>query len=337
MNPLENETSANPTPGDDDLGKPARRSPWYLAFTILLAALLLVLALRGVSWNEMVRTVRQGHAEYLALAIAILSVSIFARALRWGVLVSAEKPVRALTMFWATSIGYLGNVFLPARAGEVIRSVMLGRAAGIHAGYVFATALSERILDVVVLVLVSLLMLPFVAGLPAWFGQTMLVMGAAGVVALAVLLTAPRFGPFYRRVLARIPLPGGLRGAIEKLLDQFISGTRAFTDPGRAVRFLGLTVVIWLLDSINAVMLARMLNLTLSLPQAFILLVALGLSSALPSTPGYVGIYQFVAVTLLPVFGINPSQALTYILAFQANTVITVGLWGLIGLWRIKK
>jgi uncharacterized protein (TIRG00374 family) len=317
--------------------RPTRRSPWYLAFTIALAALLLYLALRGVSWQEMVATVRQGHAEYLVVSLALLTVSVLARALRWGVLVSAEKPVRALTMFWATSIGYLGNLFLPARAGEVIRSVMLGRAASIHAGYILATALTERILDVVVLVLVSLFVLPVLPGMPPWFGQAMLVMGAAGIVALAVLFTAPRFGDFYRRILARLPLPAGLRGAIERLLDQFISGTKAFTDPGRAARFLGLTAVIWMLDSINAVMIGRMLNLTLGLPQAFILLVALGLSSALPSTPGYVGIYQFVAVTLLPIFGINPSQALTYILAFQANTVIGVSLWGLLGLWRIKK
>jgi uncharacterized membrane protein YbhN (UPF0104 family) len=85
------------------------------------------------------------------------------------------------------------------------------------------------------------------------------------------------------------------------------------------------------------VMIGRMLELTIGLPQAFIFLVALGLASALPSTPGYVGIYQIVAVSLLPIFGINSSQAMTYILAFQANGVITIGLWGLVGLWRIKK
>jgi uncharacterized protein (TIRG00374 family) len=285
----------------------------------------------------MVKTVQNGHPEYLALSFTILSVSMFARALRWGVLVGAEKPVGARTMFWATAIGYMGNQFLPARAGEVIRSVMLGRAVDIHAGYILATALTERILDVVVLVLVSLVVVPFLPGMPAWFGQAMLIMGVAGVAALAILFTASRFSPVYRRLLEWLPLPGKLRQTIQKLIDQLIAGTRAFTDPGRVARFLALTAVIWLIDSINAVMIGRMLELTIGLPQAFIFLVALGLASALPSTPGYVGIYQIVAVSLLPIFGINSSQAMTYILAFQANGVITIGLWGLVGLWRIKK
>jgi len=38
---------------------------------------------------------------------------------------------------------------------------------------------------------------------------------------------------------------------------------------------------------------------------ALLVLTALGLSSALPSTPGYVGIFQFVAVTVLAPFGID--------------------------------
>jgi uncharacterized protein (TIRG00374 family) len=214
---------------------------------------------------------------------------------------------------------------------------MLGRAVDIHAGYILATALTERILDVVVLVLVSLVVVPFLPGMPAWFGQAMLIMGVAGVAALVILFTASRFSPVYRRLLEWLPLPGKLRQTIQKLIDQLIAGTRAFTDPGRVARFLALTAVIWLIDSINAVMIGRMLELTIGLPQAFIFLVALGLASALPSTPGYVGIYQIVAVSLLPIFGINSSQAMTYILAFQANGVITIGLWGLVGLWRIKK
>jgi len=50
---------------------------------------------------------------------------------------------------------------------------------------------------------------------------------------------------------------------------------------------------------------------------ALLLLTALGLGSALPSTPGYVGIYQFVAVTVLTPFGIGRDEALAFILVLQ--------------------
>ena len=62
---------------------------------------------------------------------------------------------------------------------------------------------------------------------------------------------------------------------------------------------------------------------------AILLLTGLGLGSALPSTPGYVGIYQFVAVTVLGPMGIAKSQALAFILVVQAYGYIGTLLLGL--------
>ncbi len=75
----------------------------------------------------------------------------------------------------------------------------------------------------------------------------------------------------------------------------------------------------------------------LNLGQALILLAALGLSSAIPSTPGYVGVYQFVAVTILVPFGFLRSEALAYILISQVVGYLQYGFWGLLGLWQINK
>jgi glycosyltransferase 2 family protein len=66
------------------------------------------------------------------------------------------------------------------------------------------------------------------------------------------------------------------------------------------------------------------------------LIAALGLSSAAPSTPGYVGIYQFVAVTVLAPFGFARDEALAFILATQAvNVYAVVIVWGTLGLWSL--
>src|SRR5690242_21950700 len=88
---------------------------WILAVSILLAAGLLYLALRKVNWNELVVTLRQGNLALLALAVSILSLSCVVRGLRWRVLLSAEKTLPPITVFWATMTGYLGNAYLPAR------------------------------------------------------------------------------------------------------------------------------------------------------------------------------------------------------------------------------
>jgi len=77
--------------------------------------------------------------------------------------------------------------------------------------------------------------------------------------------------------------------------------------------------------------------LTLTPAVALLLIAGMGLGSALPSTPGYVGIYQFVAVTVLVPFGFSRSDALAYSLVLQAFGYVWITFWGLIGLWRYNR
>jgi uncharacterized protein (TIRG00374 family) len=113
------------------------------------------------------------------------------------------------------------------------------------------------------------------------------------------------------------------------LADQVLLGMRAFHSAGRFLGFAALTVAIWLSDACAAMICGRGLGLELSFPVAMLLITAMGLGSALPSTPGYVGIYQFVAVTVLVPFGFSKDAALAYILVAQAIGYVTVLLLGL--------
>ncbi len=91
------------------------------------------------------------------------------------------------------------------------------------------------------------------------------------------------------------------------------------------------------MDAVGTVLLGYILKIPLLLQQAFVLLAALGLSSAIPSTPGYVGVYQFVAVTTLEPFGISQADALAFILISQVLGSIIIGFWGLLSLWQFNK
>jgi len=311
--------------------KKPRRSSWLLLLAIGLAALLLYLAVRNVSWQEMLQTFSQIQPGYLVFLFLILTASLFARGLRWGTLLSSEKKIPAFIMFFATAVGYLGNTFLPARAGELLRSVMLGRKEKISSGFIFATALTERVIDVVILVLLGVISILQMKGLPDWMTRSVGLMAALGIIALAVLIIAPRLKKIFHWLANKLPMKEQWKSKLLELLDQFLQGSQAFLHTRSALGFLGLSVVVWFLDASGLVLLAAAFRLSLSYPQALLFLAALGLSSAIPSTPGYVGIYQFVAVTLLPVFGFTTSQALTFILTSQGVNVIGVVLWGLLG------
>jgi uncharacterized membrane protein YbhN (UPF0104 family) len=90
------------------------------------------------------------------------------------------------------------------------------------------------------------------------------------------------------------------------------------------------------MDTITGLTVARAFNLHLTAPQVFLLLASLGISSALPSTPGYIGVYQFVSKTVLVPFGLSETQALAYIIGYQGVMYVVNTLWGLIGLWKLR-
>jgi len=308
---------------------------WFTVFVIFLAVILLYIAFRNVNWSELWRIIQSARLEYLAVACILSSANSLVRSLRWRVLLSAERKLGVLDVFWANMAGYLGNTFLPARAGEVVRSVALGRKARINVGFILATALTERIMDAGVLVLIGSAALTTLHGAPLVLlnaGKAMAILSAGGIMMIIIF---PMLESLFQKVLARLPLTPYWKNKANGLLEKLLLGMRSLHHTGRALKFLAFTAVIWLGDAIVALIIAHSVNLSFSFPQVFLLIVALGLSSAIPSTPGYIGVYQFVAVTVLQPFGFTINQALAFILIFQAMAYILLTWWGLLGLWQL--
>jgi glycosyltransferase 2 family protein len=112
---------------------------------------------------------------------------------------------------------------------------------------------------------------------------------------------------------------------------------RSFHDLRRLLSFVAMTAVIWTLDATCSTVVAKALGLSMPLSVAFLLIAGLGLASAVPSTPGYVGIYQFVAVSILVPFGFNRTNAIAYILFAQALSYLLIGFWGALGVMRYRR
>ena len=138
-------------------------------------------------------------------------------------------------------------------------------------------------------------------------------------------------------VLDRLPLPEKLKDIAGKIIVQILLGFRSFHDRGRLLRFLSLTAIIWIVDGLGAMIGAHALGLSMSVPAAYLLIAAMGLSSAIPSTPGYVGVYQFVAVTVLVPFGFTRTDAIAYILLVQLLQYVLITILGPIGFWQYQK
>ena len=309
----------------------------YWVISLSLAAVLLWYSLQGIEWARVWQIVKSARAGGVGLAMALMSSTLFLRAYRWRVLLQAEGNISIADAFWATSAGYLGNSVLPARAGEVVRTVMISRKSGMTKTFVLTTALSERVVDAIALITISASVLLVLPEKPGWLADAAKPFAVLGLCGVAAIAFVPIFESFWFRLLAKLPVPHRLREMAEHALRHGLQGIRSFHDPRRLVRFLGLTAVIWFLDGVTTVVTANSIGLTISLPVAFLLIAGLGLGSAVPSTPGYVGVYQFVAVSILTPFGLSKTDAIAYILLYQAMNYVMVLFWGGLGLGQQRK
>lgn len=315
----------------------SRSKVLYWAFALTLAVVLLYYSLRGIDWRQVWLTLKTTRLSYLALMLLGSTGSLILRALRWRVLLQSGGPVGVGTAFWASCAGYFGNNYLPARAGEVVRSMMVDAEAGLGRTFVLTTALAERTVDAITLVFVSSLVLLTLPSRPGWYGpaaKPFAIIGICGALAIAVL---PRLERFWKALLERSPVPERIRAKLIHILEQILFGLRAFHDGRRLALFMGLTAVIWFMDAVSFIMGARSVDIYLTLPMSCLLITGLGLGSALPSTPGYVGIFQFVAVEILTPFGFPRPSVIAFMVLVQVLQYVSTGVWGLLSLWRFRK
>lgn len=299
-----------------------------------VSVLFLLLAIRNLDLADLLQQFGNVKIGLLAVALIISVLNSILRAYRWQTLLSPDHDGRLADVYWAMMIGYLGNSYLPARMGEFLRAYALGRKTAISPVKIFSTAIVERAFDTLFLVGTGWIALRFLnlsGNLFYKASQNVLIVLAFVIVGLVVLT---RYGNRTHAILRQIPLNAKLKDFAIRHWDSFNQGLISLNRPRTAVVFSLSTLLIWSVDVVVTILISASIDLQLSVPIAFFLISMLGLSSAIPSTPGGVGVLQFVAVSVLTPLGFNTNQSLALILIFQMVNYLHITTLGLIGVWR---
>jgi uncharacterized protein (TIRG00374 family) len=318
---------------------PPKNPRWFiwLIFSLVIASVFIYFSLRNLDWGKFWETISHGHYEIIWFVLPIISINYYFRAFRWSLLINSGRKMPVLEVFWINMVGYLGNAYLPARAGELLRSGILGNKSTLGTSFVLATGLVERFLDVIFLVLIGSVSLVLKGNIPLILVRAISIMALLGFASLVIILILPFQENRIIQLMELLPLPIKVSRFGINQVRRFILGARSLLNGRRLTGFVLMTGLIWLIDAAGTTLGVRIISQSLRIDQAFILLAALGLSSAIPSTPGYLGVYQFVALLVLVPFGFSQSEALAYILISQALGYLIVSFWGLIGLWQVNR
>ncbi len=310
---------------------------WKFWLGVLISALFLWLALRGLGLEEMWETLQDANYWWLLPGVGVYFLGVWARAWRWHYLLRPVKAVKTGTMFPVVAIGYMGNNIYPARAGEVLRAVVLKRQESVPISASLATIIVERIFDGVVMLAFVFLNLPRLAQLTADSGfvgniQQVAVWGAAAfALALAAFLLAAMF-PQPAEQLSRWAItrlgPVRLRPRLLEMAEKFLGGLASLRSPANALMVFATSVVIWLLETGKYWFVMHAFPFQVDFFTLMLMNGIVNLATTLPSAPGYVGTFDAPGIAVLKAAGVDAALAAGYTLVLHVALWVPITLLG---------
>ena len=281
----------------------------------------------------------------LVAASVLLSLASYSlRALRWGIILRPVGAPRTGDLLGCTAAGFAANTILPARAGELVRPLLLSARSGLPAAATIASILTERLADLATILALfaagALLAGPRLAAgalTPLRDAALLALAGLAGFVVVLVLLLRWRLAAVDRMVRL---LPERFRERGRRFLDHVIDGLSVIQNPWQLLRLLLWGVAVWLAASAQIVALARAFSLPLGLPAAFVILTVGGLGLAIPTPGGVGGFHAATQFALVRLLGADLGTATAFALIHHAVcffpiTLAGLGYAGAVG-WRLR-
>lgn len=308
------------------------------ALGIAVSVLLLWFALKGIDLTQVVAALRGSDLVLWALCTIASQLIFPLRARRWRTILDPVAPRLPFGPLWrATAIGMMCNNVLPARAGEVVRVFVLARERrDVPWSSALASLAIDRAFDAL-----SILLLLVVAILAPDFPRDFAIGGtpvrnsAVVMLALVTLLFVAYFA------LARWPhtveaLVGRVTGVvlprykdrIGALVHSLAAGLAVVRDPVRFLATFLWAMAHWLMNALAFWLGFRALGITAPFTAALFVQGVIAVGVSVPSSAGFVGVFEYMAKISLPVYGVSEAQAVTWAIGFHVLSYIPITLLG---------
>lgn len=284
-----------------------------------VAAVFLYLAFGRLEWATIGDILYSVRPVPLVLALSVLAMGFYARILRWWLMLRVLEPGLAPASCARPFLLSMAiNNTVPLRAGDLYRAFGFREALRSPPMRVMGTLVVERILDLFVLLAFFFVGLYGVgaAALPAAFVTTGIVLGVACLGGIVLMVLAPhRLHRLVDRLLSSGPLARARwsRRAREVAGDFFV-GLSLLQSPALGLQLLSLSLVAWALEGGVFALVAASLATEISPLAPWFSLATGTMATLLPSTPGYVGTFDYFAALGLVAYGASRASAAVFAL-----------------------
>lgn len=324
-----------PQPPSAERGKaaappaPAVRSAVQVVLGLLFSALCLFLALRGVRLDELASMLGRTRPLPLLAAVGVELVTFLAISARWRLFFTPHPAPSFRRLFEILSIAQLANAVLPGKVGPLVRAYLAGRGTAGGTAFALTTIVGEKVVEGMSLVLIALAALPCLRTVPLWgqlpwtawagTGLFLFVLGVMIWLACHQQAVIPRL----EQLLGRWPQVLGLARSALSALDVWRRGKTVLA-------LWGWSIAIWAVTIFLNQLILWSLEIRVPAAASVVILVVSQIGVRLPSSPGNVGVFHYMSVLALSLFGVDKSTALGYGILLHLVIYLPASLLGLL-------
>lgn len=291
----------------------------------LISIIMLYFSLRDVNTGAILETLKKADLRLVFVPLLFIALSILLSAFKWKKISGGD--IRFSDTLIALIIGLFVNNVLPARIGELARGYVLSKKKGISFTYCLSTVLVDRIFDLAGLLIITLLFFPK-HSMPSNVSNAIYILvGLLTVcVIMMIVFSRERFARTIAGYLGRIKKP--FFSKLAKRIIEIQENLQRIQSPLNIIMFIVIAFFQWL--SMSAALYFVMLTLGVHMKFFYVPFVCalLNMGLTIPSSPGYIGVYQFLLVYLLSIFGIPKHEGFTVSILFHASWYIPYNVIG---------
>ncbi len=302
-----------------DMTKIITTSKTKLIIAALLSVVLIVGLLKLIPDVNIISTLKSANPFYILLSFIICLTTLTLRSYRWQILLKISGKNAPFGIVHKNLVfGFFMNYLIPARAGDIIRTLTLKATTGIPAGISLTTIVIERIIDMTIITLLLVLSLSMI---PASAMTTTIFITSLFIVVILITLLCVVYA-LNSKLASRFPKH-------ESFIQSTKSTIQSMFTPMLAVPFL-ISIPLWIIEFSTIFLISKSIGLEIP----YFVTTTAGITSALaqtvPVTIGSIGVYESIMTGFLSLFGVPASTGFTISVIDHSIRIIILVVLGII-------
>ncbi|MCP4987313.1 MAG: flippase-like domain-containing protein [Colwellia sp.] len=316
----------------------------HLLSSLIISAAIVYFATYKIDYKEVTSKLAGVNSKWIVSAFIVQIITTILWSMRWKMILETFKQITFVNLLSASLIGMLGNNFLPAKMGELVRAYILSRREGLYKTKILSSVFVEKVVESLTLLIVIACVYPFLIPLLHIGGNTdshdnmlgISIFIALNLAIIAAIILLFRYRHRRPDTLVKLffLLPAGWLEKIRSRTNMFYDGIDIFKHKKKMVFIAAISLIYWFFVGLRTYFTVNAFNISMPFIGSFLISFCILLSISISTIPGHIGVHHAGSTLGLMLLDVDINTAVSVAVLLHGIPFISTTVGGLLFLWR---